>query len=83
MIRVDWKRVGVRHGERFADQEADEIVADAGAECEDWFCDVAIGSAVEMGFVDEVIEPAQTRRVIAEVLLDTPGVRGLHGNIPL
>jgi len=53
MIRVDWKRVGVRHGERFADQEADEIVADAGAECEDWFCDVAIGSAVEMGFEPE------------------------------
>jgi hypothetical protein len=36
-----------------------------------------------MGFVDEVISPANTRRTVAEVLLDTPGVRGLHGNIPL
>lgn len=42
-----------------------------------------VARAVEMGFVDEVIDPAHTRRAIAEVLLDTPGVRGLHGNIPL
>lgn len=42
-----------------------------------------ITRAVEMGVVDEVVEPAHTRRRVAEVLLDTPGVRGQHGNIPL
>ena len=42
-----------------------------------------IARAVEMGVVDEVVEPAHTRRRVAEVLLDTPGVRGQHGNIPL
>jgi acetyl-CoA/propionyl-CoA carboxylase carboxyl transferase subunit len=42
-----------------------------------------IKRAVEIGVVDEVVEPALTRRRVASVLLDTPGVRGLHGNIPL
>ena len=42
-----------------------------------------IARAVEMGVVDEVVEPAHTRRRVAEVILDTPGVRGQHGNIPL
>ena len=42
-----------------------------------------IKRAVEMGVVDEVVDPAATRKAVAAVLLDTPGVRGLHGNIPL
>lgn len=42
-----------------------------------------ITRALDMGVVDEIVEPAATRRRIAEVLLDTPGVRGAHGNIPL
>jgi len=42
-----------------------------------------IGRAIEMGVVDEVVEPSLTRRAVAQVILDTPGVRGLHGNIPL
>ncbi len=42
-----------------------------------------ISRALDMGVVDEIVEPAATRRRIAEVLLDTPGVRGAHGNIPL
>jgi acetyl-CoA/propionyl-CoA carboxylase carboxyl transferase subunit len=42
-----------------------------------------IGRAVEMGVVDQVVEPAVTRSAVAAVLLDTPGVRGQHGNIPL
>ena len=28
-------------------------------------------------------DPAKPRKTVAEVLLDTPGVRGLHGDIPL
>jgi len=39
--------------------------------------------AVELGFVDEIVDPTETRRKVAKVILDTPGVRGLHGNIPL
>ncbi len=42
-----------------------------------------IGRALEIGVVDEIVEPSATRRRVAEVLLDTPGVRGAHGNIPL
>ena len=42
-----------------------------------------IARAVEIGVVDEVVDPKLTRRAVALVLLDTPGVRGKHGNIPL
>jgi acetyl-CoA/propionyl-CoA carboxylase carboxyl transferase subunit len=42
-----------------------------------------ITRAVEMGVVDEVVSPDRTRSAVARVLLDTPGVRGAHGNIPL
>ncbi len=42
-----------------------------------------ITRAIEMGVVDEVVAPDQTRTTVARVLLDTPGVRGAHGNIPL
>lgn len=42
-----------------------------------------IARAVEMGVVDEVVSPDRTRSAVARVLLDTPGVRGAHGNIPL
>jgi acetyl-CoA/propionyl-CoA carboxylase carboxyl transferase subunit len=42
-----------------------------------------VARAVEIGVVDEVVDPKLTRRAVALVLLDTPGVRGQHGNIPL
>jgi acetyl-CoA/propionyl-CoA carboxylase carboxyl transferase subunit len=42
-----------------------------------------IGRAIEMGVVHEVVDPRHTRTAVANVLLDTPGVRGQHGNIPL
>jgi len=42
-----------------------------------------IQRALDMGVVDEVVEPGVTRTAVAAVLLDTPGVRGQHGNIPL
>lgn len=42
-----------------------------------------IARAVEIGVVHEVVDPARTRSAVAKVLLDTPGVRGQHGNIPL
>ena len=42
-----------------------------------------VARAVEIGVVDEVVDPKVTRRAVARVLLNTPGVRGQHGNIPL
>lgn len=53
MVRVDWKRIGERHGAKFVAQEAADILGDPAAECEDWFCDVAIGSACDLGFACE------------------------------
>jgi acetyl-CoA/propionyl-CoA carboxylase carboxyl transferase subunit len=42
-----------------------------------------VGRALEIGVVDDVISPAETRRRIAEALAAAPAVRGAHGNIPL
>jgi acetyl-CoA/propionyl-CoA carboxylase carboxyl transferase subunit len=39
--------------------------------------------ALEIGVVDEVIQPGETRRRIAEALAAAPAARGAHGNIPL
>ena len=42
-----------------------------------------VGRAVDLGAVDEVIEPRQTRRRLAEALAAAPAGRGDHNNIPL
>ena len=39
--------------------------------------------AVEIGVVDEIIEPSATRTAIAKAILGAPALRGNHGNIPL
>ena len=39
--------------------------------------------AVELGVVDEVIKPAETRTAIARVIAQATPARGAHGNIPL
>jgi acetyl-CoA/propionyl-CoA carboxylase carboxyl transferase subunit len=39
--------------------------------------------ALEIGVVDDVVTPADTRRRIAEALANAPAARGAHGNIPL
>ena len=39
--------------------------------------------ALEIGVVDEVITPVETRRRLAEALAGAPAARGAHGNIPL
>ncbi|MFB9319315.1 acyl-CoA carboxylase subunit beta [Cryptosporangium minutisporangium] len=39
--------------------------------------------ALELGVVDEMIDPAHTRRRLAQALASVPEVRGAHGNIPL
>jgi acetyl-CoA/propionyl-CoA carboxylase carboxyl transferase subunit len=42
-----------------------------------------VGRALEIGVVDDVIKPADTRRRLAEALAAAPAARGAHGNIPL
>lgn len=42
-----------------------------------------IQRAVDLGMVDEVVEPSLTKRAVARMIQRTPGVRGHHSNIPL
>ncbi len=42
-----------------------------------------VGRAMELGVVDELIEPATTRAALARALAEAPSGRGAHGNIPL
>ncbi|WP_448624125.1 acyl-CoA carboxylase subunit beta [Geodermatophilus sp. URMC 64] len=42
-----------------------------------------VNRAREIGVVDEVVEPAQTRRRLVQALAAAPSGRGAHGNIPL
>jgi acetyl-CoA/propionyl-CoA carboxylase carboxyl transferase subunit len=39
--------------------------------------------ALEIGVVDEIIKPAETRKRLAEAIAAAPAARGAHGNIPL
>ena len=42
-----------------------------------------LNRAVELGVVDEIIEPAQPRQGIARAIATARPHRGRHGNIPL
>jgi acetyl-CoA/propionyl-CoA carboxylase carboxyl transferase subunit len=42
-----------------------------------------VNRALEIGVVDDVVTPGDTRRRIAEALANAPAARGAHGNIPL
>jgi acetyl-CoA/propionyl-CoA carboxylase carboxyl transferase subunit len=42
-----------------------------------------VGRAMDIGVVDELIDPADTRSALAEALAAAPAGRGAHGNIPL
>jgi acetyl-CoA/propionyl-CoA carboxylase carboxyl transferase subunit len=42
-----------------------------------------VNRAVEIGVVDEVVEPSQTKRRLVAALAQAPSGRGAHGNIPL
>jgi acetyl-CoA/propionyl-CoA carboxylase carboxyl transferase subunit len=39
--------------------------------------------AVDIGVIDEVISPADTRRVLASAIAEAPQLKGIHANIPL
>jgi acetyl-CoA/propionyl-CoA carboxylase carboxyl transferase subunit len=42
-----------------------------------------VGRAMELGVVDELIDPSETRGALAAALAAAPAGRGAHGNIPL
>jgi acetyl-CoA/propionyl-CoA carboxylase carboxyl transferase subunit len=42
-----------------------------------------VGRAMDLGVVDEMIEPSRTRAELAAALAAVPAARGAHGNIPL
>jgi acetyl-CoA/propionyl-CoA carboxylase carboxyl transferase subunit len=76
--------VGILHRRKLAaapDDERDALHASLADEHEKVAGGVA--RAIDLGVVDEVITPAQTRRRVAEALASAPAGRGSHGNIPL
>jgi acetyl-CoA/propionyl-CoA carboxylase carboxyl transferase subunit len=42
-----------------------------------------VARAMELGVVDEILEPSETRSAITRALASAPAGRGAHGNIPL
>jgi acetyl-CoA/propionyl-CoA carboxylase carboxyl transferase subunit len=42
-----------------------------------------VSRAMDLGVVDELIDPSDTRSALAEALAAAPSGRGAHGNIPL
>ncbi|GGO80554.1 acyl-CoA carboxylase subunit beta [Wenjunlia tyrosinilytica] len=42
-----------------------------------------LNKAMELGVVDEVVEPDASRKAIARAIAEAPARRGRHGNIPL
>ena len=76
--------VGILHRRRLAavpDEERAALIQELAEEHKQ----IAGGlpRAVELGLVDEVIEPAATRARVIAAIADAPQVRGNHGNIPL
>jgi acetyl-CoA/propionyl-CoA carboxylase carboxyl transferase subunit len=76
--------VGILHRKKLAAapaEERDELRAELIAEQNR--IAGGVSKALEIGVVDEVIDPAHTRRRLAEALAASPAGRGAHGNIPL
>jgi acetyl-CoA/propionyl-CoA carboxylase carboxyl transferase subunit len=42
-----------------------------------------LSRAVDIGVIDEIVEPGATRTALAKAIAAAPAVRGNHGNIPL
>ena len=42
-----------------------------------------VARAIEIGVVDEIIEPTRSRSALAQAFASAPSVRGAHSNIPL
>jgi acetyl-CoA/propionyl-CoA carboxylase carboxyl transferase subunit len=76
--------VNILHRKKLAAAPAEERDALRAKLVEEQLTDAGgVQRAVEIGVVDEVIKPAETRRRIAEAMAAAPAARGAHGNIPL
>jgi acetyl-CoA/propionyl-CoA carboxylase carboxyl transferase subunit len=76
--------VRILHRRKLADV-ADDARADVEAElaAEHEVLAGGLARAVEIGVVDEVVQPAATRGHLARAIAAAPDLRGFHGNIPL
>jgi acetyl-CoA/propionyl-CoA carboxylase carboxyl transferase subunit len=76
--------VGILHKKKLAaaaDHERDALHEELAAEHER--IAGGVDNAIEIGVVDEKIDPAHTRSRITEALAEAPARRGRHKNIPL
>ncbi|WP_405085386.1 acyl-CoA carboxylase subunit beta [Microbispora sp. NBC_01389] len=77
--------VGILHRRRLAaagsEEERERLLAELVREHEER--SGGVGRALDLGVVDEVIDPRTTRRRVAEALAAAPASRGAHNNIPL
>jgi acetyl-CoA/propionyl-CoA carboxylase carboxyl transferase subunit len=76
--------VRILHRRRLADV-APDLRAQVEAELAEEHERIAGGlaKAIEIGVVDEVVEPTATRSALARAVAEAPARRGDHGNIPL
>ena len=76
--------IRILHRRRLAEVDESEV-----AEVEQQLADEhdrlsgGLPRAVEIGVVDEIVEPTRTRSAVAAALAEAPARRGEHGNIPL
>ncbi|MEU6263505.1 acyl-CoA carboxylase subunit beta [Saccharopolyspora shandongensis] len=77
--------VGILHRKRLSAVDDEEMRLALRAELVDEHERLAggVGRALDIGVVDEVIDPADTRRRVAAALAEAAAGRGHHGNIPL
>ncbi|MGI8716486.1 MAG: acyl-CoA carboxylase subunit beta [Lapillicoccus sp.] len=76
--------IRILHRRRLAEVEEDERTAvenELAREHEQLTGGLA--RAMEIGVIDEVVEPSKTRSAIGRAILEAPQRRGRHGNIPL
>ena len=76
--------VRILHRRRLA-EVAEDVRPQVEAELAEEHAHLAGGlrRAMEIGVVDQILEPASTRSALAHALGGAPHVRGRHGNIPL
>src|SRR4051812_2626548 len=76
--------VRILHRRRLADvPEQRRLALEAELAAEHELLSGGIERAVEIGVIDEIIDPAKTRTTIANAIVAAPAGRGDHGNIPL
>ncbi|WP_117211490.1 acyl-CoA carboxylase subunit beta [Allorhizocola rhizosphaerae] len=76
--------VNILHRKKLAASPADDREALRAKLIEEQMTEAGgVNRALEIGVVDDIIKPTETRKRLAETLADAPAARGAHGNIPL